>query len=236
MPRSKSAASRIPAVPTIVCINKAKEPLGVDFDALIAALQKFLDEYFVPVWGTPAKLVKSRRLRKGAWTMAFLDNAEHAKFLGMHRPEYKGLPIAKVFVKATLDETKFGHDEQVSVIASHELAEMLVDPGDNLWAKGPRGVLYGYEVCDAVEEEHGFAIDGIPMSDFVYPAYFQMFQNSRGVRFDYLKRVKQPFQILKGGYSVIRKRGKVTIKHGSPAKEKRFGREDRRFHRSEYRR
>jgi hypothetical protein len=74
------------------------------------------------------------------------------------------------------------------------------------------------------------------MSDFVYPAYFQMFQNSRRVKLDYLERVQQPFQILKGGYSVIRKRGKVVIKHGSPAKGKRFGREDRRFHRSEYRR
>ena len=236
MPRSKSAGSQVPAVPTIVCINKAKEDLGVDFKALIGALQKFLDKYFVPVWGTPAKLVVGRKHLEGAWTMAFLDNARHAKLLGMHRPEYRGLPIAKVFVRATLDEKKFGHDEQVSVIASHELAEMLVDPGDNLWAKGPRGVLYGYEVCDAVEEEHGFFIDGIPMSDFVYPAYFQMFQNSRKVQLDYLERVQQPFQILKGGYSVIRKRGKVLIKHGSPAKGKRFGREDRRFHRSEYRR
>jgi hypothetical protein len=236
MPRSEPTPSRGPAVPTIVCINEAREDFGVDFDDLIAALQKFIDEHFVPVWGTPAKLVKGRKPRKRAWTLVFLDNARHAKLLGMHRAEYNGMPIAKVFVKATLDQKKLGHDEKVSVIASHELAEMLADPGYNLWAKGPRGAFYSYEVCDAVEEEHGFFIDGIPMSDFVYPAYFQMFQKSTQAQFDHLKRISEPFEILEGGYSQVREQGKLTIKFGSPAKKGRFVREDRRFHRSEYRR
>jgi hypothetical protein len=39
------------AIPTIVCVNKAKTPLGVKFDDLIPALQEFLDRCFVPVWG-----------------------------------------------------------------------------------------------------------------------------------------------------------------------------------------
>ena len=46
-------------IPTIACFNKAATPLGVDFDALIAAMQVFVDQDVVPVWGTPAKLVKS---------------------------------------------------------------------------------------------------------------------------------------------------------------------------------
>lgn len=33
------------ANPTIACINKATVELGVDFDALIAALQKFLPRF-----------------------------------------------------------------------------------------------------------------------------------------------------------------------------------------------
>ena len=54
------------AVPTIACINLATVPLGVDFDALIPALQKFLDDCFVPVWGSPAKLVKANKPLDGA--------------------------------------------------------------------------------------------------------------------------------------------------------------------------
>jgi hypothetical protein len=57
--------------PRIACINKAKVSLGVDFDKLIAALQTFLDDCFVPVWGTPARLVKASKEITGAWTMMF---------------------------------------------------------------------------------------------------------------------------------------------------------------------
>ena len=53
-------------VPRIACFNQAKTPMGVDFDALIAAMQKFVDEHFAPVWGTPAELVKSNGFLKGA--------------------------------------------------------------------------------------------------------------------------------------------------------------------------
>src|SRR5437879_4133125 len=57
-------------VPTIACFNKAVTPLGVDFDDLIQAMQAYVDKYVAPVWGTPAKLIKStgfveRRLGDG---------------------------------------------------------------------------------------------------------------------------------------------------------------------------
>ena len=63
-------------VPTIACFNQAQTPLGVDLDALIAAMQVFVDRYVAPVWATPAKLVKSKGYLKGAWAMVFLDNAD----------------------------------------------------------------------------------------------------------------------------------------------------------------
>src|SRR5438309_1611880 len=65
-------------VPTIACFNKATTALGVDFARLVAALQKFVDQYFVPVWGTPARLLKTTGFRKGAWALAFLDRADVA--------------------------------------------------------------------------------------------------------------------------------------------------------------
>jgi hypothetical protein len=217
------------AVPTIACINSATVDLGVDFDKLISALQKFLDDCFVPIWGTPAKLVKATKPVSDAWTIVFLDDADAPGALGYHDLTKNGLPLSKIFVKTTL---KIG--DKVSVTACHELAEMMVDPAINLWVDGPLGTIYAYEMCDAVEQEE-FSIDGIAMSDFVYPAYFEGFRKPNSVQFDYLKKVTKPFQILKGGYSLVRKGTKINQVFGSKAKEKKFLMEDRAEHRSQYR-
>ena len=217
------------AVPTIACINNATVELGVDFDKLIVALQKFLNQCFVPIWGTPAKLVKATKPLSGAWTIVFLDDADAEQALGYHDLTKDGLPLSKVFVKTTINA-----GDKVSVTACHELAEMMVDPAINLWVDGPNGTNYAYEMCDAVEEEE-FPIDGIAMSDFVYPAYFEAFRTPNSVQFDYLKKVSKPFQILKGGYSLVRNGGKVKQVFGSKAKEKRFSKEDRKEHRTQYR-
>src|SRR5205823_13975838 len=113
-------------------------------------------------------------------------------------------------------------------------AEMLVDPAINLAAAGPRNVFYAYETADAVEEIE-FTIDGIAMSDFVYPAWFEAFRKPGSAQFDYAKKVRRPFQILAGGYMSVFKNGKWTEIFGSRAKARRFRREDRRGHRSTYR-
>jgi hypothetical protein len=216
-------------VPRIACINKATVDPGVDFDRLVPVLQKFLDAHFVPVWGTPATLVRAERPLAGAWSMVLLDDADAANALGYHDLTKNGLPLAKVFVKTTLAAR-----QKVSVTACHELAEMMVDPAINLWADGPNASLYAYEMCDAVEEDE-FAIDGIAMSDFVYPAYFEGFRSPRSTKFDHLGLLARPFELRKGGYSLVRRGDKVTQIFGSPAKAKRFAREDREMHRSEYR-
>lgn len=213
----------------IACIDRARGLLQVDFDKMIRALQTFLDECFVPAWRTPATLVKASKEIHGAWTLVFLDDADRAKTLGYHKLMKNGRPLAKVFVKASIRQ-----EEPISVVASHELAEMLVDPSDNLWCLGPRGRLYAYEVCDAVEQEQ-FDVDGVAMSDFLYPEYFQTVRTAKGLQFDHLKKVKRPFQVLPGGYSIVRHRGRKSTVYGSRAKESRFKAEDRRFHRSQYR-
>ncbi len=215
-------------VPTIACINKATVGLEVDFDELIAALQKYVDRDLAPVWGTPAKLVKATNTMPGAWTLIFMDTADRARSLGHHDLTKHGLPNAKVFVEPTLDV-----GELISVAASHELAEMLIDPGANIWCAGPGPALYAYEICDPVEEQH-YEVDDLAMCNFVYPAYFEEFRK-RATRFDHLKKVKRPFQILEGGYIQIWRGKKVKKMFGSRQKEMRFLAEDRRLHRSEFR-
>jgi len=193
--------------PTISCVNLSETDLGVSFDDLVRALQKFVDEHFAPVWHTPCKLVKTTgRIPKLNWAIVFVDTKKDAQDEGWHDLTPHGLPLSMVFVKTTLD----GGDS-VSVTASHELAEMLVDPGVQMGAQGPRGVWYAYETADAVEADE-FLVDGIAMTDFVYPAWFEGFHKPKSTKFDHLGKCTRPFEIRKGGY--------MSVFHGGRWKEK----------------
>ena len=217
-------------IPTIVCVNHATVPLGVNFNDLVAAMQVFVDEHVAPVWGTPAKLVRAKDLKPGKWAMVFVDHADHARALARHDLTPDGLPLARVFVKTTL-----ANNNLVSVAATHELVEMLVDPSINIvtMRKGSK-LVYQYESADPVEDLH-FRVNGIPMTNFVYPTYFEEFHKPGSVKFDHLNALNKPFQIHAGGYQGVLKDGKWIPIHGSAEKKKRFAREDRRGRRSEQR-
>jgi hypothetical protein len=218
-------------VPTIAVINKATVPLGIDLDTLIAALQKAVNEHFAPVWGTPARLVKADNFIAGAWAIVLLDDADVANALGYHDLTPEGLPLSKVFVR-----TGQKSGEKPEVTASHELFEMLLNPALNLCYEGPRGVMYAGEASDAVEEL-SFKVDGVTISNFVYPAWFEAFRSAPALaaksKFDHLGKCSKPFQILKGGYMPVKKKDRWTQIFGSNAKRKRFKREDRTDHRTE---
>jgi hypothetical protein len=217
-------------IPKIACFNKATIPLGVDLDDLIAAMQEYVNTFVAPVWATPAKLIKSTGFVKGAWAMVFLDDADQPGALAYHDLTPDGLPQSKVFVKTTID-----NGDLVSVSASHELVEMLVDPAINMMTTGPDPkIIYAYESADPVEAL-SFKVKGIPMSDFVYPSYFEVFHKPNSVRFDQMGKVTKPFQILKDGYQIIFKNGKWSQVFASMSKKKAFAKEDRRGHRSEER-
>jgi hypothetical protein len=216
--------------PRIAVFNKSTLNLGVNFDSLIAAMQDYIDKFIVPVWATPAKLVKTKDFVAGCWAMVFLDDADVPGALAYHDLTPDGFPLSKVFVRTTLDDHQL-----VSVSASHELVEMLVDPAINLYSTGsdPKAV-YAYESADPVEALD-FNVRSIPMSNFVFPSYFESFRKPNSVKFDQMGKVSKPFQILKGGYQIVFKNGKWSQVFGSRAKEQAFKQEDRRLHRSEAR-
>src|SRR5262245_41797832 len=214
---------------TIACINKATVDLGVPFTKLTGALQKCYDTYFQPVWGYPVKLYNTDKPKPSDWQLVYFNDADEAGALGYHDLTKDGQPVSKIFVKTTLADRQL-----VSVTASHELFEMAIDPIANLWAEASDGTEYAYEMCDPVEEDT-FLVDGVAMSNFVHPAWFEPFQHPAGTKFDHLGLLKKPFSMTKGGYVIIKKKGKVSQVYGTKAKEKRFARENRLDHRSEYR-
>jgi len=216
--------------PIIIVINKAKTPLGVDLDALIAACQKQIAQ-FVSIWGTgcDATLRKDVGFVKGCWAIVLTDTADQAGALGYHDLTPDGLPLSHVFVKTTIDD-----GEKVSVTFSHELLEMLLDPGIQLLAEGPKNVLYCYEASDAVES-YSYDIDGITVSDWLFPSFFEGFHPAKSRKFDWLGKVTHPFQTLQGGYQITLHGGTWGQVHGDESTAARLKAEDRRKHRQSLR-
>ena len=219
-------------IPDIAVFNQATTPLGVDLDKLIAALQKFVTDYVVPVWGTPARLVKTTGFKKNAWAVVFLDTADQSNALAYHDLTPDGFPLSKVFVKTIADD-----GASLTVATSHELVEMLVDPAINMLTTGPDPkAAYAYEAADPVEADSlAFNVNGFKMSDFIYPSYFEIFRKPNSTKFDYRGKVTRPFQILPGGYQIVFKNGKWSQITASAAKARALKAEDRRQHRSEVR-
>jgi len=219
-------------IPDIAVFSQATAPLGLDLDKLVAALQKFVTDYVVPVWGTPARLARTIGFKKAAWALVFLDTADQANALAYHELTPDGFPLSKVFVK-TIAEA----GASLTVAASHELVEMLVDPAINLLSLGPDPkAAYAYEAADPVEADSlAFTVNGFEMTDFVYPSYFESFRKPNSTKFDYRGKVTKPFQILPGGYQLVFKNGKWSQLTATKAKARALAREDRRQHRSEIR-
>ena len=178
----------------------------LDAEAIVKAIATQVTRDFYPIWGINAALFLAPFGQKtptpGYWTIGFFDNADQAGALGYHDITAEGLPLGKVFVQTTLSA-----GDLVSVTASHECLEMLVDPDINLTAEfddasGAPSKFFAYEACDACEDDSlGYKIGAVTVSDFVTPAFFEEFQSANPAAvYDFMKHISEPYQILSGGY------------------------------------
>jgi hypothetical protein len=189
----------------ISVINESTVCTADEIAAYVPDLQTQVTRDFAPVWGADAQLTfvaKGSKPDPKSWQLVVLDNSDQAGALGYHDLTAKGRPLSKIFAASDLQ-----YQQSVSVTMSHELLEMLGDPGINLTAQGPDPAnpddssavaFYMYEACDACEaDEYGYKVNDTLVSDFVYPDWFG---GAAGTQFDHKKHVKSPFQILDGGY------------------------------------
>ena len=198
----------------IAVVNQSTVVKDGDASAWTDALQTQVSQDFFPVWGVDAKLTflpGGKTAPAGNWVLAILDNADQAGALGYHDITPDGLPLGKVFAKTTI-----GDGGAVSVTASHELLEMLGDPDINLTAElddgsGSPSKFYAYEVCDPCEDDQfGYKINNVLVSDFVYPAYFESFRKPNSTQFDHGKKITAPFTLLAGGYMGVLDLGNLS--------------------------
>ena len=187
----------------VAILNTSTVVPEAEISAVVDALQIQVSRDFAPLWGIDAKLIYVKPgdlIPQKTSQLVILDDSDSAEYLGFHDLTPDGYPLGKVFARSTIQDKG-----QWTVTLSHELLEMLADPSINLVveaddAKG-HSVFYAYEVCDAVEgDEFGYPINGIQVSNFVTPAYFETFHKG-DTQYDFRRLLKQCIPaMLDGGY------------------------------------
>jgi hypothetical protein len=185
-------------------VHDADAVSEADARRVVRAIGKQARAHFAPAWGIRAhvELVPRKRVDAAAWIIAIVDDARSGDFLGWHELTARGFPLGKVYAGDTIRQ-----GGSWSVTASHELLEMLVDPEMSMTVLDSTenaNRLFAYEICDPVQDDRwGYLIDGVRVSDFVLPTWFESFHHPRGVRFDHRRAVVRPLQILAGGYASV---------------------------------
>lgn len=225
---------------TIYVVNKSSQVSDADVKTMTLACSKQLAIHVAPLHNLPTVAVTF--LAKGApppskqaRVITVMDTLDDAEALGYHTEDAGDHIWGVVGTKAAMDQGAKALTGQYSIssVLSHEVIELFGDARINLWADNGRGTQIAYELCDPCENDF-YLIDGVAVSNFVGPAWFDHFA-AKGDTFDYMGHLKAPFTMSKGGYWVQSKAGKASQKFGEDmpdwrrkAKQAQFSRAHRR--------
>jgi hypothetical protein len=188
---------------TIIALkNQSTVVTNSQLQAVAAALQIQLTRDWYPVWRTTATIItltSTQAIPAGAWPIYILDTSDVQGALGYH-DEALGVPYGRIFVKTC---QQYGYSWTVTL--SHELLEMLANPNVNLTvfkqSNNTVGTIYFYEVGDPCQDDSfGYLINGILVSDFVYPAWYDTTATTPGTQYDQCRKITAPFQVGHLGY------------------------------------
>jgi hypothetical protein len=180
----------------VALVSKTKKVSPEQLSAVSAALQKQVLRDFGPLWGIQASVdaFPSLHIPLGYWPITVMDDI-HSPGAGGFHSDRNHQPFALV-----------QWDQNWTVSVSHECLEMLADPFGNTLHTGPSvdprqsQVQYLQEICDPCEDlEFAYTIDGVMVSDFYTPHYFDL-ERVSGVRYDYQGAITEPRDVLKNGY------------------------------------
>lgn len=206
--------------------NRSEVVTNDDLEVILTGIQTQVDRDVLPSWGVHCKLVLRRSaaivIPPTAMQIEIRDESDEEGALGYHFTE-NGLPVTYVFAK---DDMAGGAGlAGLSTTLSHEVLEMLVDPGVNLYALGPafisgrwRTATFPYEVCDAVQgNTYEIVLAGgvgrpdfgkVTVSDFVFPEWFEPERRAGEMAMNQTGTLQAPFAIDKGGYASVLYGGK----------------------------
>lgn len=184
---------------------------------MVDACAKQVRLHFAPAWSrlpsTPRMFASRADVPPGIPIIAVVDDSDDPGALGYHTEGRDGQVSGIVAVGAVQDNggSLFGGRNSVSSVLSHEILETHCDPWVDVWVDAADGLhAFAFEMCDPVQSD-SYEIDGVAVSDFVLPHYFDGAAAS-GTRFDWLGRLSRPFTIALGGYAIVRSiaTGRIT--------------------------
>jgi hypothetical protein len=194
-------------------INSSKVLKDAEIAAAVPALQIQVSEHLAPRWHIDAALefvpTGKQPSSSGNWRLEILDDTDYPPDSGYHNVGSDGIPYGRVFVNTVRQ-----YKESWTITASHELLEMLVNPYVYLAAYVPFDGDYSYsgtfcslEICDPVSPDaNGYKINGIDVSDFVFPEWFSPFLARPGAdqskQVDYCKHLADPAPVIGSGTTI----------------------------------
>ena len=197
-------ASQIKVLSYRVAVMNRSSLADDEIQKAVNALQTQLHRDFAPAWGIDAELTlvsKGSEPEPKSWWLVIQDEPDYAEAVGYHTVTAEGLPLVSISV---LNAKRVGFEWTLA--ASHEILEMLANPSLNLTVfsskDGKKGRLYVREICDPVAKLD-YKIDGVVVSNFVYPAWFESFRKRDSATFDYCGQVSAPFERAPSGYSTV---------------------------------
>lgn len=204
---------------TIFVRNTSTQVSDADVKTMSLACSKQIATHVAPAYGMlPVQvtyLAKGAPVpAKSARIITVMDNLDDPQALGYH-DETAGEHIYGVVgtsVAMKQGAKALTGPYSISSILSHEVIECFCDARVNLWADNGRGTLIAVEACDPVEND-AYLIDGVSVSSFIFPAWFDHFA-AKGDQFDQLGHLTKPFTMTHGGYWISMVGGKVTQKFG----------------------
>ncbi len=202
---------------TIYVRNTSTRLTAPQVQAMVAACDRQLRLDFAPVWGLDPTRVGVRAVTSGAtlpktaWMIVLADQADDPQALGYHDLTAAGVPAGVIQVPTILDNggQPLTGAMSVSSVLSHEVLEVAADCWATGWADTGRGYVVAQEVADPVQGDSYAGGDGVAVSSFVAPQWFDPAAPAGG-RFDWLGKLRKPFEMSKGGYLVRAKIGRPS--------------------------
>jgi hypothetical protein len=191
------ARRRILVTTTVAIVNESTVVTDAEATTVAKALHRQVSSDFAPHWGIRANVYHYiHKPPPTAWVLVILDDSDMADALGYHDVTPAGLPVGKVFARTDMD-----YWLSWSVTASHELLEMLGDPSCVIASQIADTTFVAQENCDPVEaDRYGYTINGVAVSDFVLPTWFQ--PGTPGP-YDFTGHLTRPLTLLPGGYASV---------------------------------
>ena len=188
-------------IPSICLVEVDSGATGLD--VIAAALTKQFTTDFPSYWnvaGTFRAATAAKPLLDSEWAF-YLHNlpssTDPTGALAYHYRTPAGLPAGNIFAGLCAQ-----YGDPLPPTIGHEGAEALADPYLHRSVQDGKGTFWALEVCDAVEGDT-YDIDGIPMTNFCTPAWFEPpAAGATGTQFDMMGLCSSAFQVRpNGGYA-----------------------------------